>query len=82
MSRGRRYWFRVKRRRLGCGLPNSWRGWVFFLASLALLLMVAVRLMPRHPILFAVVLGTTTLLFVRVCYIKGEPLSGEPRKIG
>lgn len=73
----KRYWFRAKQSGLGWGLPCSWQGWVFFLAWLAVLMTVAVSLMPRRPLLFALVLGAMTLIFVLVCYIKGEPLSGR-----
>jgi hypothetical protein len=82
MSTEKRYWFRAKRYGLGWGLPCSWQGWAFFLAWLAALTAVAINLMPRRPFLFALVLGAMTLIFVVVCYIKGEPLSGEFRKNG
>jgi hypothetical protein len=81
MSIGKRYRLRVNQYGLGWGLPNSWGGWVFILASLAVLVPIAIRLIHGHPFLFVLVLGATTLLFVRVCYIKEEPLSGESRKI-
>jgi hypothetical protein len=53
---------------------------VFFLAWLAVLMMASLRLMPRRPFSFTLVLGAMTLIFVLVCYIKGEPLSGGPGK--
>jgi hypothetical protein len=33
-------------------------------------------LMPRRPFLFTMVLAAMTVLFVAICYLKGEPLSG------
>ena len=82
MSNEKRYWFRAKRHGLGWGLPCSWQGWAFFLAWLAVLIIATISLMPRRPFLFALMLGAMTLIFVVVCSIKGEPLSGGSRKIG
>jgi hypothetical protein len=81
MSTERRYWFRAKRYGWGWGLPCSWQGWVFFLVWLAALLAAAVRLMRGRPFLFTMVLAAMTVLFVAICYIKGEPLSGGFRKV-
>jgi len=47
---------------------------------MAALLVVAVRLMPGRPFLFTMVLAAMTVLFVAICYFKGEPLSGGSRK--
>ncbi len=77
MSTDRRYWFRAKRYGWGWGLPCSWQGWVFFLIWLAALWVAAVRLMPGRPFLFTMVLGAMTVLFVSICYIKGEPLGSR-----
>jgi hypothetical protein len=74
MSTERRYWFRAKRSGLGWGLPCSWQGWTFFLVWLAAILVAARSLMPGRPFFFAIVLAVMTLVFVVVCYIKGEPL--------
>ena len=72
-----RYWFRAKRFGLGWGLPCSWQGWTFFLIWLGVLIMCAIKLVHGRPLLFALVLAIMTLLFVAVCYVKGEPLSGR-----
>ncbi len=82
MNTDRRYWFRAKRYGLGWGLPCSWQGWLFFLGWLAVLMTVTLGLMPKRPFLFALVLGLMTLIFVLVCYIKGEPLSSTSGKRG
>jgi hypothetical protein len=75
MSPENPYWFRAKRSGLGWGLPCSWQGWVFFLAWLSGLLVAAIVLMPGRPFAFTLVLSGMTLIFVVICYVKGEPLS-------
>jgi hypothetical protein len=82
MSTEKHYWLRVNRYGFGWGLPSSWGGWLFILVSLAVLVPMAIRLISGHPFLFALVLGATTLLFVRVVHVKGQPLSDEPKNIG
>ena len=76
MSAETRYWFRAKRYGWGWGLPCSWQGWMFFLIWLGALLAAAVGLMPGRPFLFTLVLAAMTVLFVAICYLKGEPLLG------
>jgi len=71
------YWFRAKRSGLGWGLPCSWQGWVFFIVWLSILPLAAIRLMPKRPFTFAMVLGLMTIALALVCYIKGEPLDGR-----
>lgn len=71
-----RYWFRAKRSGLGWGLPCSWQGWTFFLIWLCVLIVCAIKLIHGRPLMFALALSIMTLIFVAVCYIKGEPLSG------
>jgi hypothetical protein len=68
MSADNRYWFRAKRYGLGWGLPCSWQGWAFFVVWLGALLLAAVNLMPRRPLLFTLILAFMTLLLVLVCY--------------
>lgn len=70
------YWFRAKRFGLGWGLPCSWQGWTFFWIWLGVLIICALKLIHGRPLLFALVLAIMTLIFVAVCYVKGQPLSG------
>jgi hypothetical protein len=77
MSAKNHYWFRAKRFGLGWGLPCSWQGWVFFLIWLAMLVVAAVRLVPRRPLVFTLFLAGMTLILVLACHLKGEPLSRD-----
>jgi hypothetical protein len=75
MNKDRPYWFRAKRSGLGWGLPCSRPGWTFFVIWLIVLLAATVKLLPTQPFGFALALAGLTLIFVAVCYAKGEPLS-------
>jgi hypothetical protein len=80
MDAERHYWFRLKRYGRGWGLPCSWQGWIFFIAWLVALAIAVLELMPQRPFAFTLVLAVLALLYVAVCYIKGEPLTGSPRQ--
>jgi hypothetical protein len=71
------YWFRRKRFGLGWGLPCSWQGWVFFIIWLAAVAFAILHFMPQSPLMFTAALSLLTVILVAVCYIKGEPLSGD-----
>jgi hypothetical protein len=68
------YWFPAKLYGWGWGLPITWQGWVVLLAFAGLLVAGILILPPRQSparfIAYAVVL---TVLFVGVCWWKGEP---------
>lgn len=53
-------WFEPKRVGYGAGLPVRWQGWALLLGYVALVGGAGARLMPRHPVLFAVVLVALT----------------------
>jgi hypothetical protein len=76
------YWFRARRRGRGWGLPSSAPGWLFFLAWFAVLAFFVIRLLPEHPLEFILAFAFWSLLYVLVCYSKGEPMpptqSNEP----
>ena len=68
------YWFRAKRYGWGWGLPLAWQGWVFLVAWI-LALPVGHRLLPKGDTPLR--LGFTAamvILFVAICYWKGDPL--------
>ena len=71
-----RYWFRAKRFGLGWGLPLTWQGWLVFFLYLLSAVTAMVFLTPaRYGVgIFVAVLAGLTLLFVAVCWLKGEPL--------
>jgi hypothetical protein len=50
---------------------------VFFLIWLAMLVVAAVRLVPRRPLVFTLFLAGMTLILVLACHLKGEPLSRD-----
>ena len=68
------YWFPAMKYGWGWGLPLVWQGWVtliLYLGSIAL----SLHLFPPEEKLLLFVLATTSLsvLFVVVCWLKGEP---------
>jgi hypothetical protein len=71
---GQRYWFRARRRGRGWGLPSSTPGWIFFLAWFAVLLLIVRYVMPRHPFRFTLALALWGLVYVLMCFAKGEPM--------
>jgi hypothetical protein len=82
MDESQQYWFHRKRYGKGWGLPCSGQGWIFFIAWSAALALAILELMPRHPFIFTLVLAFLGVLYVAVCYVKGEPLPGSPRRTG
>jgi hypothetical protein len=82
MSQRNRYWFPAKRYGWGWGLPTAWQGWLVMLGALGGVAAAALRLLPRHPIEFQIVVFAIVGLLTLVCYIKGEPPSwrwGDPK---
>lgn len=77
---GQRYWFRARRRGKGWGLPSSAAGWTFFLAWFAVLALISRHFLPGRPLAFVLLLGLWGLIYVIVCYAKGEPW--PPREDG
>jgi len=73
MIRSEQYWFPAKRYGWGWGPPLTWQGWVVLFAWLAILGAAGIRLMPLHPIAFAVFTLIMVGLLTLICYVKGEP---------
>ena len=65
-------WFPAKRYGWGWGVPVTWQGWVVLIGYFTLLAAGIFFLLPeRHAILLGFVF-VLTLVFVAICYAKGE----------
>jgi hypothetical protein len=69
-------WFYAKSYGWGWGLPARWQGWVSLLTYVAAITMSAAWGLPEDPILFGTITGVLSLIFIGICYWKGEPRSG------
>jgi hypothetical protein len=68
------YWFPAKRYGWGWGLPATWQGWLVLGAFVVLVAIAAFIFPPRvAPAPFAACLAALVVLFVAVCWLKGEP---------
>lgn len=68
------YWFPAKRYGWGWGLPVRWQGWMALIAYVLLLGADVVFFRPgRHPLIFALLALLSSLAFVALCWLKGEP---------
>lgn len=75
-NQSRRYWFPAKRYGWGWGLPGTWQGWAVLLVYVAIIVLLAWRVPPTsQPFVFIGSVVLATLLFVLVCWLKGEPPS-------
>lgn len=74
------YWFPAKRFGWGWGLPTTWQGWAVLIAFLTLEGLAAAVWFPpdRQPTEFTLVTLVLTVVFIAVCWRKGEP----PRRSG
>ena len=69
------YWFRAKRYGWGWGMPATWQGWIALIIYLVLIATCAFFLPPAGRMgLFWGLTILLTLLFILICWIKGEPL--------
>jgi uncharacterized membrane protein YhaH (DUF805 family) len=73
MQQENRYWFPAKRFGWGWGPPTRWQGWAVLIVWLAAMAVAAIRLMPGHLVTFLSFVLVMTLLFLWICYAKGEP---------
>jgi uncharacterized membrane protein YhaH (DUF805 family) len=67
------YWFPAKRFGWGWGPPTRWQGWAVLIGWLAAIAVGAIRLMPAHLVGFLCFILLMTVLFLWICYVKGEP---------
>jgi len=67
-------WFPSKKYGYGWGLPVTWQGWVVLLSYLLLIVGGSFTLTdsPQKTILFIILALTLTIIFVCICYKKGE----------
>ena len=73
MPRDDGYWFPAKRYGWGWGPPSNWQGWAV-LAGYVVLSWIGVATIPRHSLAsFIAYMVVLSLLFIAVCWWKGEP---------
>ena len=65
-------WFPAKRYGYGWGFPCRWQGWIAMLLYLVGTITAAVTLAETHWPGFFVCMVVLTVLFLGVCYLKGE----------
>ena len=76
MQDEKQYWFPAKRFGWGWGLPITWQGWLILAGFIVLVTLGTVILNPAtHVLAFSIYVLILTLLFVVICWIKGEPPS-------
>jgi hypothetical protein len=73
MAREHNYWFRAKRYGWGWGPPVTWQGWVVTIVWFAAIIGGARKLLPLHPISFAVFTLFMGGIMILICYVTGEP---------
>jgi hypothetical protein len=73
MPREDKYWFRAKRSGWGWGPPVTWQGWVVSIVWFGMVIGGAVRLLPMHPVSFAVFILVMGGILTLIGYVTGEP---------
>ena len=68
------YWFPAKRYGWGWGLPVAWQGWLVIGIFIALLIAGVFMFPPNRSLgKFVLFVFIVNILFVAVCWLKGEP---------
>lgn len=67
------YWFPAKRYGWGWGPPVTWQGWLVTVVWFAMIIGGAKRLLPMHPLSFALFVLLMGGLLTLICYMTGEP---------
>ncbi len=74
MPESDQFWFPAKTYGWGWGLPVRWQGWFALAVYVALAVLGSVVWHPaRDAFGFNAYMSVITLIFVGVCYLKGEP---------
>jgi hypothetical protein len=70
----KKYWFPAKTYGWGWGLPSTWQGWVVMILYM-ILITLSVFIFPpdKQWALFISIDVLLTILFIVICWIKGEP---------
>ena len=69
----RRYWFPAQRYGWGWGLPSTWQGWVTVIIYMGSVMVGAFIFAREQKFLFISLTAILSLIFIVVCWIKGEP---------
>jgi hypothetical protein len=68
------YWFPAKRFGWGWGFPVAWQGWAVLAAFIALVVGGVFIFPPRTAMIaFAAYVAALSILFIGICWLKGEP---------
>jgi len=74
MKKDKIYWFAAKRYGWGWKLPSKWQGWMTLLVYLTLMILLPSFIDPSSNLIsFIISISVVSLLFVAICYCKGEP---------
>ncbi|MES2097486.1 MAG: hypothetical protein V4459_12075 [Pseudomonadota bacterium] len=60
-------WFAPKKFGYGSGLPITWQGWATTIAYSVAVILAAMILMPRHPLIAVGIIVPATLAFLVLC---------------
>lgn len=71
-ARDKEIWFPSKFYGWGWGFPVAWQGWVIMIGYLALIFAGIFFLLPERHALFWGLVIALTVIFVAICYAKGE----------
>ena len=67
------YWFRAKRYGWGWGLPLNWQGWIVLITYIGLIVAGTFIFPPEeNTVLFIIWTGAFSVIFLAICWIKGE----------
>ena len=68
------YWFRAKRYGWGWSLPLTWQGWIIFIMYIGSVAAIIYIFPPeKNMALFIGLIVILSLMFIAICWIKGEP---------
>lgn len=67
-----RFWFPAKAYGWGWGIPCAWQGWVVLVAYLGSVAIGSFLLLGR-PGLQSMVIASASLVFLGICWLRGEP---------
>jgi uncharacterized membrane protein YhaH (DUF805 family) len=68
------YWFRAKRYGWGWSLPLTWQGWIIFIMYIGSVA-AGIYIFPpeKNMVIFICLIVILSLMFIAICWIKGEP---------
>ncbi len=74
MKKNKKYWFPAKKYGWGWGPPMTWQGWLVMIIFVAVVTYTAIMYPPdKSPVVFLVNIVSSVLIFIAICWLKGEP---------